>query len=143
MPLGRRDLKRLPWQPPYIRKQQSKPPTWSRRGDGRWSCDTDPWVVARRAGARRRWNAERRRKADLRRQLLMELLRGAPNPRARGLRARIARELRVHRSTISRDWRILAAELQAGEPRRRDLGRPRVHPRQSPDGRALTGEGGA
>ena len=107
------DLKRLAWVPAQKRRQQSGRPRWRSHGDhGLWSCKEDPWIVARRAGARRRWNARRRKLAEARREkveaLWWQMLETSPLP-VWGARARIARTLGVHRSTITRDMHILIA----------------------------------
>lgn len=62
-----------------------------------WSQRTDPDIVARRAGGRRRYNAVRQLLATFRRAKVARLLRFDLT------RAEIARRLNVHPSTISRD----------------------------------------
>jgi DNA invertase Pin-like site-specific DNA recombinase len=72
-----------------------------------WSAPTSTSEVHRRAGGRRKYNSVRRFKADLRRVEVEKLF--AEYAFARGAQARIARELGVNRSTISRDIRRLWA----------------------------------
>jgi hypothetical protein len=69
-----------------------------------WSEPVSDDLAARRAGGRRRYNARRAILARFRQARVMELLCAAP-PLAHGTQARIARELGVHRSTVSRDIR--------------------------------------
>jgi hypothetical protein len=72
-----------------------------------WSRPTSWDVVCRRNAGRRHYNAIRTVRRALRRRQVARLLLKYPFP-ARGLQARIARELGVHRSTICRDvWAIL------------------------------------
>ncbi len=70
-------------------------------------------VVARRAGGRRRYNAQRRFEATLRRCQVARLsLRWAmahPDPFQRGKGAWIARQLGVSEATISRDLAAIRA----------------------------------
>ena len=70
-----------------------------------WSAFRSSSEVHRRAGDRRKFNAMRKFKADMRRVKVENLF--AEYGFARGARARIARELKVHRSTVSRDIRRL------------------------------------
>jgi hypothetical protein len=75
-----------------------------------WSEWTDSRAVYRRAGGRRRYNAIRRLRAECRRVKLARLcLKYYPDypPLARGLQTRLAAELGVSRSTISRDLAYL------------------------------------
>ena len=72
-----------------------------------WSAPTSTSEVRRRAGGRRKYNSVRRFKADLRRVEVEKLF--AAYGFTRGARARIARELGVNRSTVSRDIRRLWA----------------------------------
>lgn len=65
-----------------------------------WS-PVSPDVAARRAGGRRRYNADRQADALLRRSRVAELL--VEYGLDRGAQSRMAEELGVHRSTISRD----------------------------------------
>ncbi len=58
-------------------------------------------LAARRAGGRRRYNADRRADALLRRHLVAQML--GEYGFERGAQSRMAEELGVHRSTISRD----------------------------------------
>jgi hypothetical protein len=71
-----------------------------------WSAPTTAEEVARRAGGRRRYNTWRQHLAFFRR---MEVARRlcAQGAVQRGVQARIAREMRVSRATISRDVRYL------------------------------------
>lgn len=62
---------------------------------------TTPEAAARRAGGRRRYNRERQEGAFLRRYQVAELL--DRYGLDRGAQSRMAEELGVHRSTISRD----------------------------------------
>jgi DNA invertase Pin-like site-specific DNA recombinase len=72
-----------------------------------WSAPTSGSEVHRRAAGRTKYNSVRRFKADLRRVEVQKLF--AQYGFARGARARIARELGVDRSTVSRDIRRLWA----------------------------------
>jgi hypothetical protein len=77
-----------------------------------WDAQTDFESVCRRAAGRRRYNAERRAKAQERFKIVLELTR-PPEGRKRGAQTRLARALGVHRSTICRDvasWKRLLLE---------------------------------
>jgi DNA invertase Pin-like site-specific DNA recombinase len=73
-------------------------------------------VAWKRAGGRRRYNAERRRKAEERRDQILELTAGinllalVPGRRT-GIKAELARRLGVSRSTISRDVNAIFSDL--------------------------------
>jgi hypothetical protein len=71
-----------------------------------WSAATDLESVKRRAGGRRAHNARRRFQRDFRRTRVAELLKRY-GPWTAGVRVRIARELGVHKSTITRDAQAL------------------------------------
>ncbi len=62
---------------------------------------TSPEAAARRAGGRRRYNADRQTDALLRRHLVAQML--GEYGFERGAQSRMAEDLGVHRSTISRD----------------------------------------
>lgn len=62
---------------------------------------TTPEVAARRAGGRRRYNRDRQEAAFLRRYQVLDLLMQYGSER--GAQSRVAEQLGVHRSTISRD----------------------------------------
>lgn len=79
----------------------------------RWTAPTDPETVRRRAAGRRRYNAQRRFKAELRRGRVAHLL--AEEGGRWGAQARVARRLGVHPSTISRDVDVLLARSLAEE----------------------------
>ena len=66
-----------------------------------WSQRVPDEQAARRAGGRRRYNQVRRRVMAERRFWISLLDAGAL--KARGTRARLARQFKVHRSTIGRD----------------------------------------
>ena len=70
-----------------------------------WSLMADPEMIKRRAGGRKRYNAERRRKADARREALAEVI--SRNPlmplMVRGSITALAGAFGVSPSTISRD----------------------------------------
>jgi len=70
---------------------------------------TDPVTAKRRAGGRRRYNAQRRRRVEARRAAIAEALAGHEEFAllARGLRTSFAAQLGVSPSTISRDLRFL------------------------------------
>jgi hypothetical protein len=78
-----------------------------------WSAPTDWQTVCARAGGRRRWNAVKKVVAYCRRGEGLQLLhrfgwrRGTP--------ALIARTLGVHRSTVSRDLKVLFPALEVCE----------------------------
>lgn len=67
-----------------------------------------------RAAARRRQVAERRAKAAARRRRVAELM--TVFGTGYGAQAKIARELGVHKTTISRDFRVLLVKIEPGEP---------------------------
>lgn len=93
--MGKPDLKRFTtWKTPPISPQ---------RGPRAWSGPVTPEEASRRAGARRRWNLERRHRADARRAKLSP---HEHDPWRNG--AELARMLGVHRSTVCRDFKILA-----------------------------------
>ncbi|MBS1806817.1 MAG: hypothetical protein JST84_01335 [Acidobacteria bacterium] len=81
-----------------------------------WHFPQAPEAVARRAGGRRRFNAERQRRAENRRvlvewrflQVAEEFLLSRKNPR--GWQTRLADELGVSRMQIGRDFKRLLAE---------------------------------
>ena len=66
-----------------------------------WATPTSVEVVQRRAAGRRRYNAVRRLRAQLRGVTAFRLM--CQYDWARGAQSRVAAELGVHRSTISRD----------------------------------------
>jgi hypothetical protein len=68
-----------------------------------WSRPTTPAEVIARAGGRRRYNAQRQDEAVIRLCRMLGLFREYGV--GYGVKARIARELGVHRSTITRDFR--------------------------------------
>jgi DNA invertase Pin-like site-specific DNA recombinase len=70
-----------------------------------WSRPTSPAEVIARAGGRRRYNARRQDEAIVRRCRMLGLLREYGH--GPGVKARIARELGVHRSTITRDYQAI------------------------------------
>lgn len=70
-----------------------------------WSKPLSPSDAARRAGGRTRYNAQRGDMAMLRRIEVVRLL--LAYGLGRGVRARIAKELNVHPSTITRDCQAL------------------------------------
>ncbi len=73
-----------------------------------WSAAADPETVKRRAAGRRHYNACRAFARDVRRCRLLHVLRKSDlNIYDRGTRAKLARILRVHRSTITRDLAAL------------------------------------
>lgn len=77
-----------------------------------WSAPTTPEAAARRAGGRRRYNAQRKFVAEYRRTILRELLFAKGRLRERGVQAKLARDLGVSRATICRDIRVLLRECQ-------------------------------
>ena len=76
-----------------------------------WSAPTESY--ARRAGGRRRYNAQRQFIAEYRRTQLSRLLFCKGAFLEHGIQARLARELGVSRSTICRDLQTL---LREGHP---------------------------
>ena len=74
-----------------------------------WSNWTDPEMIKRRAGGRKRYNSERRRKADTRREALAEVI--SRNPlmplMVRGSITALAGAFGVSPSTISRDLQYI------------------------------------
>jgi hypothetical protein len=79
-----------------------------------WSAPTDPDVVNRRAGGRRRYNAWRAFRAEYRRTQVAALLDVKGGMSVRGTQAEIARRLDVNRSTICRDLALLHKRLFVG-----------------------------
>lgn len=75
-----------------------------------WGARVSRDEMQRRAAGRRRYNAVRRFRRTLRRAEVAERLARCGGLR-RGVLARIAAELGVHRSTVSRDLAALVAEL--------------------------------
>lgn len=71
-----------------------------------WSKPTSWEEVCRRSGGRKRYNALRSFRRDHRRKQVVDLL-GHYGMIDRGVYARIARELGVHRSVICRDVQFL------------------------------------
>ena len=69
-----------------------------------------PDAVARRAGGRRRYNAERQAEAIARRLKILELVGASWILSPRGLQAQLARYFGVNRSTICRDMEALREE---------------------------------
>ena len=72
--------------------------------------DQSPEAVARRAGGRRRYNAQRHEEAIQRRLRILEIV-GAKwvlNPH--GMQTQLAKALNVNRSTINRDFEALREE---------------------------------
>ena len=74
-----------------------------------WSSYQPLEIVHRRAGGRRKYNAERRRRAEARREQIRDLLGGGNEwlligkASGRGLVTRHAEHFGVNKSTISRD----------------------------------------
>ena len=75
-----------------------------------WSVPTTPEAVARRAGGRRRHNAQRQWLALRRRYMEVARLLFCRDGCKRGAQARAARELGVSRSTVCRDVQRLIQE---------------------------------
>ena len=79
-----------------------------------WTARTDAGEAYRRATGRRRYNQQRRERAQARRQGIRAILeRGILHPREHGLLAALGRHFGVHRSTVYRDMAALA--VSAGE----------------------------
>jgi len=78
-----------------------------------WSLAVPADGAHRRAGGRRRYNADRRRAAELRREQVLAQMAasGSRFMTERGWQARTARELGVSRATVCRDVDALLAEL--------------------------------
>ena len=72
-----------------------------------WNQWTSRETTFRRAGGRRRFNAMRRRRADQRRAAIVNALGAAILFPPRGLISALAARFGVHRSTISRDLRLM------------------------------------
>ena len=80
----------------------------------RWTARTDAGEAYQRATGRRRYNRQRRKRAQARRQGIRAILeRGVLHPREHGLLAALGRHFGVHRSTVCRDMAAIAAA--AGE----------------------------
>lgn len=79
-----------------------------------WTAPTDAATAHRRAGGRRRYNAQRALLAAYRRTQLVKLLDVHGGLLVRGAQAQIARELGVSRATICRDLTILQRRWQQG-----------------------------
>src|SRR5215208_5646806 len=93
-----KQIKRRPW-------------SWERH---LWGQPTTPDVVSRRAGGRRRRNAEQQRARFARRQRVVGMMHDPTNPLGfieRGWQSRTARELGVGRATICRDVDAVLADL--------------------------------
>jgi hypothetical protein len=78
-----------------------------------WTAPTTPEAAARRAGGRRRYNAQRQFVAKYRRAILSKLLFAKGRLFERGTQAQLARDLGVSRATICRDVKAL---LREGHP---------------------------
>ena len=78
-----------------------------------WSARTDPETVAKRAAGRRRYNAVRQFKRELRRRQIVKLA-VAERLRAteRGFQVQMARRLGVSPSTICRDMKAIWTEAR-------------------------------
>ncbi len=82
-----------------------------------WSRNTRWDEVCRRASGRRRYNAVRRLHAELRRHDLIERARELGTwLTERGFQAAQARRLGVHRSTISRDVKLITRHMAQAKP---------------------------
>ena len=75
-----------------------------------WSNYAPKDEVNRRAGGRRRLNAERYEQALVRRVQILELIGASWIMRPRGLQAKLALLFSVHRSTITRDIAAICEE---------------------------------
>src|SRR5262245_41740684 len=82
-----------------------------------WSAPVSSDTAARRAGGRRRYNAERKAHAVARRRLLLEKLPTVVDL-PRGIVRKLARELGVAPSTICRDLRRVCRPLPDAEVQR-------------------------
>lgn len=96
----------MPTSPPTV--SQPRPSSihallWSRKVSNTWSSPTTRAEVIARANGRRAYNSRRQRMAVLRRAEMLRLFNQYGT--GYGVRARIARELGVARSTITRDFR--------------------------------------
>jgi hypothetical protein len=76
-----------------------------------WGAPVDAHAAYRRAGGRRKLNAARRARRDQRRALILHWAArfGLSLVEGRGLQAAFARDLRVSRATISRDFQAIRA----------------------------------
>jgi hypothetical protein len=74
-----------------------------------WSATTDWETVCKRSAGRRRYNAWRTFKKEYRRKQVAELL-AQYGLLDHGVQARMARELGVHKSVISRDVQFLLTQ---------------------------------
>jgi len=84
-----------------------------------WSRLTSTDVAQRRASGRRRYNAERRGNAQVRQAIVYQ--RALSAHQETGWKSKAARELGVHPSTITRDYRAVMARVnrqETHEPRR-------------------------
>lgn len=82
-----------------------------------WGTSTSFDEVCRRAAGRRRYNAVRQLRADLRRAEVVRLAHGLGiGFSARGTCSRLAAQLGVHRSTVARDVRAILGSLATGQP---------------------------
>ncbi len=80
------------------------------RATSKWYLFPSSSEAARRAGGRRRYNAQRQAQALARRIAILELLGAHVILNPRGAQARIARHFDVNRSTICRDIAAIRAE---------------------------------
>jgi hypothetical protein len=82
-----------------------------------WSAPTTPAIVARRAGGRRKYNALRKLRAELRRRGLVAALHATGQSlMARGTAGWWARRAGIADTTARRDLAALLAQLRAGRP---------------------------
>ena len=75
-----------------------------------WSATTDRSTAARRAGGRRRYHSHRQLLAEVRRSEVARLLERFRWPDW-GAESKIARMLRVNRSTVNRDIKFILGHM--------------------------------
>jgi hypothetical protein len=93
------------------RARQQRPWSWDRH---QWSQPTTADVAYRRAGGRRRRNAEQQLAKAMRRNRLLAMMYDPQNPLGfveRGWQTRAARTLGVDRATVCRDLDALLGEM--------------------------------
>src|SRR5690349_13236417 len=87
---------------------------------GTWGAPVPPAVAYRRAGGRRRWNAQRRRVRDERRARIAELVLASERPCVatfrQGWATQLARRFGVHPTTIGRDFEAVRRTIVLPSP---------------------------
>ena len=96
---------------PIRKKPSPRPWSWERE---QWTSHTTDSIAYRRAGGRRRRNAEQQLAKVIRRHRLLDMMYSPTNPLGfveRGWQTRAARDLGVDRATICRDLDAMLGEM--------------------------------